>query len=384
MKRLLPVLMVFGVFLGSSTYCYGQLGNDKDWNISFYANCELPNNSMQWMEEGENKFVRFQLIDKDYGGCRSDRKAGTFAPYWERAELKQRSKLSKNKKYEVSFNVRFVQGFSQGANKKRSLILQGWETFFQIHAWTSPTCYYAPIMLGISGGAVSLFALRTKQRHVRHYSNTFVTDLLGAWNDWTFVFDTSPEPKITVFLNDQRIFSNIPFFIPSCGIPHFKFGIYRPGNESGNPHSIVDFDKINLRTIKENIWTYCLNPAGENTSQDLYRVSDNCKSGHEEISHWRYKRLDTTPGCWSEKEKKAYKNINFCEGNDKALSRLRYRSLMSKKERPDTDPAPKIRTNYCYISELNTLTKTTVPYCANGIMVNLEEGEALVKKGRNR
>ena len=119
---------------------------------------------------------------------------------------------SKNKKYEVSFKVRFVQGFSQGANKKRSLILQGWESFFQIHAWTSPTCYYAPIMLGISGGAVSLFTLRTKQRHVRHYSNIFVTDLLGAWNDWTFVFDTSPEPKITVFLNDQRIFSNIKFY----------------------------------------------------------------------------------------------------------------------------------------------------------------------------
>ena len=60
------------------------------------------------MEEGENKFVRFQLIDKDYGGCRSDRKAGTFAPYWERAELKQRSKLSKNKKYKCQFYDKFT------------------------------------------------------------------------------------------------------------------------------------------------------------------------------------------------------------------------------------------------------------------------------------
>ena len=108
MKRLLPVLSILVLILSG-----GQTtgGNDKDWNVNFYDNCGMPkNDSMQWIEEGGNKFIRFQLRDKDYGQCSTDRAARHGAPYWERAELKQNSKLSPNTKYQVRFKVRFVQG----------------------------------------------------------------------------------------------------------------------------------------------------------------------------------------------------------------------------------------------------------------------------------
>ena len=54
---------------------------------------------------GNNKFIRFQLEDKDYGNCGSDRRARHGAPYWERAELKQTTGLNRNLKYELEFNI---------------------------------------------------------------------------------------------------------------------------------------------------------------------------------------------------------------------------------------------------------------------------------------
>ena len=86
MKRLLPILPVLLLALSG---CQTTGGNDKDWNLSFYDNCGMPKfDSMQWIEEGGNKFIRFQLRDKDYGGCKSDSLQRHGAPYWERAELK--------------------------------------------------------------------------------------------------------------------------------------------------------------------------------------------------------------------------------------------------------------------------------------------------------
>ena len=52
--------------------------------------------------------------------------------------------------------------------------------------------------------------------------------------------------------NNNIYILNVPFWVEECGMPHFKFGIYRPGNEiSKNSHSIVDFDKIILTKIKK-------------------------------------------------------------------------------------------------------------------------------------
>ena len=100
---------------------------DTDWNITFYDNCSFPETdgkyeTVKWVTEGENKFLRFELRNGDKGECSSDDRERHGAPYWERAEVKQEEMLERNKKYSLDFDVRFVKGF-QGER----------ETFFQIH-----------------------------------------------------------------------------------------------------------------------------------------------------------------------------------------------------------------------------------------------------------
>ena len=67
---------------------------EDDWNLTFYENCSMPKmDSLQWIKEGKNKFIRFRLDDKHYGGCSTDRRARHSAPYWERAEVKQTNRI---------------------------------------------------------------------------------------------------------------------------------------------------------------------------------------------------------------------------------------------------------------------------------------------------
>ena len=234
---MLPILS--GLFLALSA-C--QTGNDKDWNLSFYDNCGMPqSDSIQWIEQGKNKFIRFQLRDKDYGGCSSDRMRRHGAPYWERAELKQSTTLAWNTKYELAFKIRFVEGFSGDR-----------ESFWQIHAYNSPCRAKPPIMIKINFGYLILAAQREGGGHILHISGIKIWDLIGKWNNVKLNFDTTSSPEISLYLNDKEIFLNVPFWVEECGMPHFKFGIYRPGNEiSKNSHSIVDFDKIILTKIKK-------------------------------------------------------------------------------------------------------------------------------------
>ena len=97
MKRLLPVLSVLVLILSGCQTTGGHVfeaaysrtnHTDDDWNLTFYENCSIPDrDSIKWMEEDKNKFIRFQLRDKDYGGCSTDRTKRNNAPYWERAEV---------------------------------------------------------------------------------------------------------------------------------------------------------------------------------------------------------------------------------------------------------------------------------------------------------
>jgi len=247
MKRLLLILPVMLLVLSG---CETTGGNDKDWNLSFYDNCGMPKgDSMQWIEQGKNKFIRFQLRDKDYGGCRSDRMRRHGAPYWERAELKQSSNLDWNSKYELEFNVRFVKGFSGDR-----------ETFWQIHAYNSNCWTYPPLMIKISRGRLVLAALsKDGSRHFNFSTNLKINDLLGKWSVFkikfdTFFwskFDTSKTAKVSLFVNDKEIIQNVHYGIETCGTPHFKFGIYRPGSLLGTNHSVIDFDKIKLTKIEK-------------------------------------------------------------------------------------------------------------------------------------
>jgi len=58
--------------------------------------------------------------------------------------------------------------------------------------------------------------------------------------------NTARKGSITVSINGKILFSDVRFWIAPCGTPHIKFGIYRPGDLSGNEKSVVDFDSITV------------------------------------------------------------------------------------------------------------------------------------------
>ena len=212
---------------------------DEDWNLAFFNSCGLPAaDSLQWRAEDGNRFVRFTLDNKDIGKCSTDAKPRHSAPYWERAELSQASRLERNTRYELSFMIRFVEGF----RGKR-------ESFWQVHAHNAPCWAYPPIMLKFSDGQMTLNALRDNGRRGSHsvnFSSIAIGDLIGRWAPVRMVFDTSGEPEVSLSIDGKEVFSNIPFWIEECGVPYFRFGIYRPGSYSGNKRSVVDYDAIRL------------------------------------------------------------------------------------------------------------------------------------------
>jgi len=233
---------VHGRYINNSS---GSDFKDDDWNETFYDNAGLPSaNSIKWIEENGNNFLRFTLNDKDKGISSGDRTPRHRAPYWERAELQQRAYLSKDSNYEINFKVRFLEGF----NGSR-------ESFFQIHQWTE-NCQTGPtMMLKIHYGVLILSAKKDSHKLTNYYvggirTEPKIEDLLGKWNSLKIVY-SAIENKLTISLNESLIFENIEFVPDVCGIPHIKFGIYRPGDEDyPNNTSVADFDKFEIREIK--------------------------------------------------------------------------------------------------------------------------------------
>ena len=61
---------------------------DKDWNVMFHENCQLPAySSTQWVEEQGERFLRFTLKNGQVGGCSSDNRARHGAPGQRRQAL---------------------------------------------------------------------------------------------------------------------------------------------------------------------------------------------------------------------------------------------------------------------------------------------------------
>lgn len=292
---------------------YANAVSDSDWNISFYDNCGMPSrNSTQWLKEDGNRFIRFTLNDKDKGNCSTDGFSRDGAPYWERAELKQSNRLYFNKKYELTFQARFIEGF-----------LGDKENFFQIHAH-DPSCRQArpPVMLKFQRGSLLLAISHKSVRYKKssnHYSSTPIEDLIGKWTKFKLVFDTSKSPKISVYLNEKKISEHVGMYIHPCGAPHFKFGLYRPGNRY-HPvaRSVVDFDKFQLKVLDKDFrrpvtaereLNYCFYGGVEKNGRyerqikladlwlddpgpdmKIYAVTppNKCEEGHEEIAEGQY------------------------------------------------------------------------------------------------
>ena len=73
-----------------------------------------------------------------------------------------------------------------------------------------------------------------------------IDDILGEWIDFNPELDASKQTIVSVFINGETLISDIPFWNEPGGDLHIKFGIYRPGNFSGNTKSTVDYDSINV------------------------------------------------------------------------------------------------------------------------------------------
>ena len=94
---------------------------------------------------------------------------------------------------------------------------------------------------------LALRSLQSNKRHNIYRSDMPIEELLGEWVDLKLILDTTDdEGNVTMVVDGEELFSNIPFWVEYCGVLHLKFGLYRPGDLSGNVRSIVDFDAINV------------------------------------------------------------------------------------------------------------------------------------------
>ena len=185
------------------------------------------NDSVKWIKKGKNKFIRFQLEDRHYGGCDTDRMKRFGTPYRERAEVMQTNSLKRNTKYELEFTVRFVEGFAGDR-----------ETFCQMHAFNKHCKKtFPPLMFKISQGRLLLAALRQGgSGHINYYTNLKINDLLGKWSLFKLKFDTFFKSKfessaevqyrelkagniwftaktseVSLFVDDKEIISSVPY-----------------------------------------------------------------------------------------------------------------------------------------------------------------------------
>ncbi len=263
MKR---IILIFFLINSTDSYSKGLYYKDKDWNIYFYDNCGLPSSkkndkNLRWIKEQNNKFLRFKLSNKQVGKCSSDNKIRNGAPYWERAELKQKGTFKKNSSYEIKFKARLIEGFKND-----------YEYFFQLHGYKSMKCNSPLLFIQTKGrnkhlrlllrrypidrndsianlikkGSFIKYKLATNNSH-----RIFVEDILKKWiNIKLLVHFKQTHGTLDMYFNGEKVLENQSFDMLRCQTPHIKFGIYRPGNDQRkNYTSIIDFDKFIVNEI---------------------------------------------------------------------------------------------------------------------------------------
>ena len=236
MRSLIIVVaaLLTGSHVASADYTPGRSFNhfsktaykDRDWNVTFYENCDLPeDSSTQWLREKGGRFLRFTLKNGHVGGCGSDNRSRSRAPYWERAEIKQATALEKDRDYSLTYRVRFVKGFDHDR-----------ENFLQLHQYAGG-CRVGPLIMVKFGGGSLLGASRP----------FLVEGVLGRWVDVRF--DFNPARSYDLYLDAKKVVDNKPIHRRHpCGEPHLKIGIYRPGDSraTGDRLSVMDVDKVRL------------------------------------------------------------------------------------------------------------------------------------------
>jgi len=247
-------MLVFLTFLATAAMARGQTYKDRDWSVSTYANCDLPvkngpNRSVSWVKEGGDKKLRFVLHEGQKGGCSTDGQFRNRAPYWERAEVRQKGFMKLGQAYRISFQVTFDSGFTGDR-----------ETFFQIHGFNSP-CNAAPlVMMKFTKGKLVVWALRNvrgnglsegRGRHKRvQNASVNVRSLHGKPSNFILDFDTREgQGQLTVYLNGRAVVQQARVEYAPCAKPHIKMGIYRPGGKRTGT-SVALFDDLRIAKME--------------------------------------------------------------------------------------------------------------------------------------
>ena len=213
-----------------------SLSNDKNWNISYRVNCYLPSlDSAQTISENGNNFLRFTLNRFDRGNCPSDRKKMGKNFFRERAEF--RSDRVLKGKNEISFKIRFVEGFV-GLN----------EHFSQIHSKYNG-CGKEALQFSFDYGRLVVIS-KLGGRYYPSLNNQEIriNDIIGKWQRFKIILDDDSK-KFSLLMNDKLILKDGVFDYLSCGVPTFRFGVYRDHSFSAKT-SIVDFDEIQIKNIQ--------------------------------------------------------------------------------------------------------------------------------------
>jgi len=244
-KKRLVSIIIFGVIfmlllfknkITELIYFDQILFDEQSARQAYFDNCGFPNSeSLKVIELNEDTVFKFRLANKDVGLCSSDKRRRHSAPYWERAELKQKEILKRNRKYQLDFSFKIVQGFSGSR-----------ETLFQLHNYKKGCKTSPAAMLKADNGKLVLW-LKEGGMTQQYSLNLPVNDILLQQQRVRWIIDTHENASISVLINGKLVIDSALMDLPLCGSPHLKFGIYRPGNEADkNKTSEIEFAKMRL------------------------------------------------------------------------------------------------------------------------------------------
>lgn len=205
--------------------------------------------SMQAMQQGGIPFVRFNIADGDIGGAPTDNDPTHSRifdrPYSERVEIRTEDALRRDSVYEVSFQVRFVEGF-YGDN----------ETFFQIHTGQKPPLMFffrqfgrTHLLANFMQGCTRTCGHNDQPDYVRVKEFYPASGMFGRWHQFLFLIDTSNQGEMSIYVNGQSFATNQPVTFPSQHRPYLRFGVYRSGSEDGNRTSVVDYRNLSIQRV---------------------------------------------------------------------------------------------------------------------------------------
>lgn len=254
---------------------------DDDWTHTFFERCKFAYQSkVNWIKEGDTKFLRFTLADGQKGNCSRDkkrRKNSKSIPHWERSEISSgpdsRNKflLRSGGNYKINLRVRFVEGF-----------LSDKESILQLYSECPWKGRCSPLLKlqSYKTGSLRTVVLKEKiwkeekksgnwnsKSILNDYHQTSVgfkdksngyfspTTHKGKWIDITFFISVTSK-KATLksrIVSDSDVWTtskqtiDIPSGYPD---PYIVLGLYRPGSDLlPNPTSTIDFDYIKISEI---------------------------------------------------------------------------------------------------------------------------------------